>query len=156
MRVQREMVKFKKEIIQGISGTNKSRYVKYELELRGNVTIIDGDSATGKTLMCQMSKQMIAKGKKSLIVYDTTNMSAVSIDVLKTYKNKLIIFDDADVTVQGKLLEFILNDKRNYYILFRRNNYDVKLSPNYYAEIVKCKDKVRRLKYHFEKVGWFD
>ena len=148
------MMKFKRVELKGYNDEGKA--IVYDLELRGNVTIVKGDSGTGKTLMCQVVKQMISYGDKDKIVFDDKNVSSVSVAVLQTYKNKLILFDDADITLRGELLKYVLSDKNNYYILFRRDNYDVHLSPNYYAEIVLGNDRVRRLKYTWEKVGWYD
>ncbi len=147
-------MKFKRVELKGYNDEGKA--IVYDLELRGNVTIVKGDSGTGKTLMCQVVKQMISYGDKDKIVFDDKNVSSVSVAVLQTYKNKLILFDDADITLRGELLKYVLSDKNNYYILFRRDNYDVHLSPNYYAEIVLGNDRVRRLKYTWEKVGWYD
>lgn len=148
------MMKFKRVELKGYNDEGKA--IVYDLELRGNVTIVKGDSGTGKTLMCQVVKQMISYGDKDKIVFDDKNVSSVSVAVLQTYKNKLILFDDADITLRGELLKYVLSDKNNYYILFRRDNYDVHLSPNYYAELVLGNDRVRRLKYTWEKVGWYD
>lgn len=135
---------------------DRGESIRYDLELRGHTIIVVGDSATGKTLMCHVIRQMITYGDTDKIVFDCTTASAVSPKVLSAYKDKLIVFDDADFFVKGALLDYILRDKDNYYILFRRDNFDVHLSPNYYAELVKGEDKVRRLKYRWEKAGWYD
>lgn len=135
---------------------DEGKAIRYDLELRGNVTIVGGDSGTGRTLMCQVVRQMISYGDRDKLVFDATNASAVSVAVLKTYKSKLILFDDADMILKGNLLKYVLSDKNNYYILFRRDNYDVHLSPNYYAELVLDENRVGRFKYKWEKVGWYN
>lgn len=142
--------------IQLIGYNDTGADIKYDLELRGNVTIIKGYSGTGKTLLCQVVRQMIRNGDTSKAVFDSTFTPTVTISALKGCKDKIIFFDDADIVVKGDLLNYILKDKRNYYVLFRRNNFDVHLSPNYYAELVKGEDNVRRLRYYWEKVGWYD
>lgn len=131
------------------------RKIIYSLNLHGNTTIIDGDSGTGKTLMCQVAKQMIANNADYLVTYDTDNKSSLNVNILKQYKNKLIIIDNADLIVYGDILEYILNDRNNHYILFRRNNYDVRLSPNYYAKLVKNDKNIRYLEYLSTNPRWY-
>ena len=144
-----------------LRGTNNATgdTIKFKLELYGTVTIVKGNSGIGKSLMCEIARQMKkSRPKKDLKIeiFDLTNKKDFSIEILSKYKNRLIIVDDANFLVYGDILKYILMDDDNYYILFRRDNYDVKLSPNYYASLSDDKKNgIFELKYECSNKRWY-
>lgn len=138
-----------------IKGTNSSGdRIVFNLDLRGTVTIIRGYSGTGKTLLCKMARQMIEGGNEDIVVLGPSEWSTIN-SVLSEYRNKIIIIDNADICVGNKVLEHILQDENNYYILMRRNNYGIELSPNYYATLEDDGNMTVKLKYKWNKPRWY-
>ena len=138
-----------------IKGTNSSGdRIVFNLDLRGTVTIIRGYSSTGKTLLCKMARQMIEGGNEDIVVLGPSEGSTIN-SVLSEYRNKIIIIDNADICVGNKVLEHILQDENNYYILMRRNNYGIELSPNYYATLEDDGNMTVKLKYKWNEPRWY-
>lgn len=52
----------------------KNRRLHYEFEIKRNITIIQGDSATGKTTLIEMLRQVSNLGESYQIYSDTKNM----------------------------------------------------------------------------------
>jgi tRNA uridine 5-carbamoylmethylation protein Kti12 len=146
-------MKFKVLKLNGLNDMDEP--IKYEIELRGYVTIVSGNSGTGKTLLCDIVKQHISDGNTKFIVIDATSRGLFDLTFLKNKKGKIIFIDDADLMVSRKILNYILKDRNNYYVMFRRDNYDVHLSPNYYATIVWDTRNIGHFKYDCEVVGWY-
>lgn len=144
----------KKLVLSGVS--NNGNILKYDLDLRGNVTVVKGDSGTGKTLLCKVAKQNIENyGDKRLAVIDSSNKNIINMESLRNLKGKIIFIDDADLIKQKELFNFIVTDTSNYYIVFKRDSTDIKVSPNYVAIMVKDNNGVRRLQYKFSVEGWY-
>lgn len=43
----------------------QNRYLKYEFDIKRNITIIQGDSATGKTTLVDMIREQVLNGDDS-------------------------------------------------------------------------------------------
>ena len=114
---------------------------KYNLKFRGNKTIVHGDSATGKSLLCTMLKSYINDNNNaSFKPYNADNIFIVSKDnkdKLPLQKGKLIIIDRGD----------------NRYLIFLRKPMGIELSPNYFGTLCK-KDGELQLEYECYIRGW--
>ena len=84
---------------------------KYNLKFRGNKTIVHGDSATGKSLLCTMLKSYINDNNNaSFKPYNADNIFIVSKDnkdKLSLQKGKLIIIDRAELILDEQMVEII-------------------------------------------------
>ena len=121
--------------------------IKFDLKLKGNKTIICGDSATGKTLLCSVIKSyQDSFNDPVLSKYDMSNIILITKQnkhELQSYKSKLMIIDRADLLLNDADVETINNDTDvNKYIIFSRKPLGIYLSPNYYGELITKGDTI--------------
>ena len=146
--------------------TNKLLYVtpeglRIDWELRHRLTIVVGDSATGKSFVYNSLKRKraldISKREDSIFVkmrfisqYDSPNL-----DELYTLNGNLILIDNADILLQDRLdmRELVSGDSRNQYIIFARSGIGVSASPNCFAELIRH-GKNLTLEYLYNVRGW--
>ena len=131
---------------------------KFNLCLKGNKTIICGESATGKSLICNILKRyMNSSNSEVLRRYGTSNLFIADYENIKKIgeqKNKLILIDRADILLTEYDVEIINNDTDlNRYIIFARKPLGIYLSPNYYA-IMKREGDTTTIEYLFNVRGW--
>lgn len=131
---------------------------KVNLQLRGNRTIITGESATGKTLLC--TKIMNIQGDKNVYnKYNADNIVVLSDNInteaLKKLKNKLIIIDRFEQNLNSQdIIEYINNDKNNKYLIITREAPGIEITPNHVAEL-QYKNNEFTLNYRFNVKGWY-
>ena len=131
---------------------------EFEFQLRGNIVIVDGASATGKSMFTSIVSALTLNNVytddelQNVIVIDKNTKERIL-----NQKRKLIIIDRAeyvfDNTEDSNIIEFINSDISNRYLLFARGPLDIHISPNYYAEIVRENNKFI-LEYAFNIKGW--
>lgn len=130
---------------------------KFNLKFKGNKTIVSGDSATGKTLICTLLNNISKDKNKSLKPYSADNVFILSddnVEKLVNQKNKLIIVDRAEFILTDKIVDFINADRENRYLLFLRKAMGIELSPNHFAELKKNDNEIV-LEYAFDIEGWY-
>lgn len=129
----------------------------FNLKFKGLKTIVTGKSATGKSLLCSIIREI--QNDKNIVgkKYDASNLFLVTEENMYNIKNiqgKLIIIDRADIILDSEVINMINNDwGYNKYLIFSRRPLGIDLSPNYFAELEE-KDKVFSLKYMFNKKEW--
>ena len=92
----------------------------YELYFSSRITLVRGDSATGKTYLYQMLedvKQMEEYQKLKLFNYKSDDFHTS----LQSCRNKFIVIDNADTILEDEDRSFINFEKSNQYLLFLRN-----------------------------------
>ena len=136
---------------------------EFDIELRGNLIVVDGFSGQGKTYFFNSLRN--AKYSE----YDA-NVNGVDLDkivfiniltkglvnllsFIKEEQGKLIIIDNADIVLTREIAEYIGWDNRNQYIIFSRANWPFHISPNYFTKMVKFNGK-HVLKYPYNNRGW--
>lgn len=92
----------------------------YSLEFADRITLVRGDSATGKTYLYQMLEDLkLLEEYKAikLFNYKTEGFH----DNLKKCRDKFIVIDNADLLLNNEDRRFINFDCSNQYMLFARN-----------------------------------
>lgn len=92
----------------------------YRLEFNSRITLVRGDSATGKTYLYQMLEdlKMIDKFRAiKLFNYKSDDFHSE----LKECRNRFIVIDNADILLDDEDRKFINFEKSNQYMLFLRN-----------------------------------
>ena len=92
----------------------------YSLEFADRITLVRGDSATGKTYLYQMLEDLrLLEEYQSikLFNYKTEEFH----DNLKKCRDKFIVIDNADLLLDNEDRSFINFDSSNQYMLFVRN-----------------------------------
>lgn len=99
------------------------------IDLPAVITILKGDSATGKTYFVNRVKAMLNEKSlwtdvKSNIKLDTIVVCNCRVDLMQVYKSKdkFIIFDRFDIYADKALLDFI-NTGKNIILMISRRGY---------------------------------
>jgi DNA replication protein DnaC len=100
--------------------------INVDIILRENYTVIDGNSATGKTYLYSILKNYLAENSNiNMMCLDTNNVDFDEIDntinKLKKLNNAIIVIDQADdIFENSAILKYVEQDRSNYYIIMSR------------------------------------
>lgn len=139
---------------------NYRNIVSFNLDIRKPITQIYGDSATGKTLLVNFIRNEKRNSKfnaggindlSNIFVFD----DIITESDLSDIKNSLIVIDRCDLILSLNIVDFIVEDKSNNYLLFSRTSLPLGLSPNYYGEFVHDFDNNIIISYKYSEVSWF-
>ena len=129
---------------------------KFDFDLRPPVTVIWGDSSSGKSFFWQMLSlyKSLPENSESCSNIELLNYSS-KIETVLTQTGKLFIIDNADALLQDKpdIAEHISVDYGNNYVIMGRCAFNFGVSPNHYAVILE-ENKVFTLHYEFNVKGW--
>lgn len=105
----------------------QSAHLKYELDVKRNITIIKGDSATGKTTLADMIREYVLNGSDTGI--------SVSCDVscrliegntwqeqLNMITQSIVFIDEGNSFVASKDFANAVKDSTNYFVIITREN----------------------------------
>ncbi len=101
--------------------------LKYEFEIKRNVTVIQGDSATGKTTLVDLIQTYGRYGQESGIMM-TSDVPCVAFagdaglwkTVLDAYENSIIFFDEDYSFIFTKDFAEAVRNSSNYYVIISR------------------------------------
>lgn len=131
----------------------KTANLDIDLELRGPVVVVQGNTSTGKSYVFETLRRMKKTDNLYFISYDLS-AGDKNIDYLVKFITEsdglCIILDQADELLEAyeKLLIAICKDVKNQYVLIGRNP-EVMTSPDCIAEL-KIENKKATLKYLIE------
>lgn len=101
----------------------KCNEISFDLELRTNLTLIDSNSGTGKTMTFNAIKESnISLNEQHKIKYfsikdvKSNSLEQIREDIINT-KGKLIIIDDSDIILDNVTRQHIAFDIENQYII---------------------------------------
>lgn len=122
----------------------------YRLQLRGNRTLIKGNSGTGKTFLCSLIEGI----QKGLIQseYDVSNimvLNRLNISSLWKAKDKLIMIDRAEYLLSEEDVLKINSDTFNRYLIYSRVPLGIETSPNHQGDLFDD-GGVTIIKYRFD------
>lgn len=136
---------------------------EFDIELRGNLVVVKGDSGSGKTYFFnslktakQIGLDVSVHGMDLKQVHFLDSYSNDLVDLISLFQStsdKLFIIDDADNVLTDEVASYMGWDLSNQYLVFARGGWSFNISPNYYARMVK-KGHTRVLRYSFEAEGW--
>ena len=92
----------------------------YDLTFDDRITLVGGDSATGKTVLYEMLEDIrLTDDYKAikLFNYKSDNL----LESIKQCKGNFIVMDNADILVDDDVRKFINFEFSNQYMLFLRN-----------------------------------
>ena len=105
----------------------ESDALKYEFDIRRNITVIQGDSATGKTTLIELLSQFALQGKRSGIRVESdvpcfvyTGNNEYWKAVLQEVENSLVFIDEDYSFVFTVEFARYLQESSNYYIIIIR------------------------------------
>ena len=99
----------------------------YELEIKRNITIIQGDSATGKTTLVDMIRQAYNLGLSSgvEVVSDVPCRTLEGQDwklILKSLSGYILFIDEENAFIKTEEFASLIKTSDNYFVLITREN----------------------------------
>lgn len=113
----------------------------YSLKFFDRITLVRGDSATGKTYLYQMLEDLkMTEEYKAirLFNYRTDDFH----HKLKECKDNFVVIDNADLLLNDEDRKFINFDSRNQYMLFARNCDGMNVSADSFMVLNETDNKV--------------
>ena len=92
----------------------------YDLEFTERITLVRGDSATGKTFLYQLLEDLRMTKEYQAVRLFNYKTEAFH-DNLKKCKDNFVVIDNADLLLDDDDRRFINFDASNQYMLFSRN-----------------------------------
>lgn len=118
--------------------------VEFDLKFNDRLTLIDGESGVGKTMLFKAIERDTLLGKTDIICLNFDDIPSGNIKhTLESVKNKIIIIDNADVALSLNQRMQISLDIDNQYIIFTHSTYGYKPSKGSIAELVVKNGKGR-------------
>ena len=100
--------------------TFKADPFSYDLEFDDRITLVGGDSGTGKTVLYEMLEDIRLTEEYNAIKlfnYKSDNF----LEAVKRCKNSFIVIDNADYLINDDVRKFINFELSNQYMLFLQN-----------------------------------
>ena len=91
-----------------------------DFEFTSNITILTGDSGTGKTASFSIIKECMAINSDILCLNYLDYQKDIA-DIIKKANGKLIVIDNADILLGDDLRKHIALDDKNQYLIIGRN-----------------------------------
>ena len=100
--------------------TFKADPFSYDLVFDDRVTLVGGDSGTGKTVLYELLEDLRltdAYNAIKMFNYKSDNLS----ESIKQCRNNFIVIDNSDILITDEIRRFINFEFSNQYLLFLRN-----------------------------------
>ena len=111
-------MKIKPVVLDRIQTMHTSYKVDFILE--ANVTLIVGDSGTGKSTVFSFLQELAAENR-TIKCYNYLDKKTGYKSAIKRANGKLFIIDNADILLDDAMRWYIATDGKNQYILIGRN-----------------------------------
>ena len=100
--------------------TFKADPFSYDLVFDDRITLVGGDSGTGKTVLYEMLEDLRLTDEYKAIKlfnYKSDNL----LETIKQCRDRFIVIDNADILITDEVRKFINFEFSNQYMLFLRN-----------------------------------
>lgn len=100
--------------------TFKAEPFSYNLVFDDRITLVGGDSGTGKTVLYEMLEDLRLTEQYKMIKlfnYKSDNIW----ETLKQCRNNFVVLDNADILINDDIRRFVNFECSNQYMLFLRN-----------------------------------
>lgn len=103
----------------------RNRRIQFTLELERNITIIRGDSATGKSTMVGMIQDYEAQGNQSGVVVESDKPCHVLTNIdweerLRSFRDCIVFVDEGSTFLSSYDFAHAIRGTSNYYVLITR------------------------------------
>lgn len=130
--------------------TVKNNHVQYTLELERNVTVLSGDSGTGKTTLISLLSDYENLGKKSGVTVSCDKpcrvLSGIDWELrLGQMRDSIVFVDEGNEFLSSADFARTIKNSDNYYVLITRESlYQLPYSVDAVLELKKTKSKSKR------------
>ena len=91
-----------------------------DFEFTNNITILTGDSGTGKTASFSFIKECMALNP-DIVCLNYLDYQKDIANIIRTTEKKLIVIDNADILLDDDTRKYIALDDKNQYLIIGRN-----------------------------------
>lgn len=91
-----------------------------DFKFTNNITILTGDSGTGKTASFSFIKECMAINPNIICLNYLDYYKDIN-NIIKTAEGKLIVIDNADILLDDDIRKYIALDDKNQYLIIGRN-----------------------------------
>ena len=133
--------------------------ISFTIEIERNITVIRGDSATGKTTFVEMIQSFEQYGRSSGVTVQCRRPCRVLNSVDWEYRlggieNSIVFLDEGNEFVKSEAFARAVRDSTNYFVIITRENlYQLPYSVN---SILKLKTTNRRAKTYVRSYPFYD
>ena len=105
----------------------QNKRIRYDFEITRNITIIQGNSATGKTTLIDMIREYHENGMDSGIELSCTVPCAVLEGknwkiLLSSYQNSILFIDEGNRFVSSQEFAELIHESSNYFVIVTRES----------------------------------
>ena len=111
-------MKSKPVIMDHFSTVHTSFVVDFTFD--NNITVLMGDSGTGKTASYSFMKECMSMNPDILCINYLDYQKDIA-EMIRSAKGKLIVIDNADVLLDDSIRKYIALDDKNQYLIMGRN-----------------------------------
>lgn len=113
----------------------------YDLEFDDRITLVGGDSGTGKTVLYEMLEDLrLTEPYREIKLFNYKSDELA--EALKLCRNKFVVMDNADILLDDELRRFINFEVTNQYMLFSRNCDGLNVSDRSFKVLQMDDDKI--------------
>lgn len=112
------MMKSKPIVMDHFSTVHTSFIIDFKFT--NNITVLTGDSGTGKTAAFSFIKECMVLNSNVLCLNYLDYQKDIS-SIIKSMNGKLIVIDNADVLLDDNIRKYIAVDTKNQYLIIGRN-----------------------------------
>ncbi len=144
-----------------------NRYAKFEFELHRNITIVRGDSGTGKTTLYSMIADYTRLGDASGVNVSCAKKCVALVDIdwknqLQSISDSIVFIDEGSVFLASEDFAEAIKGSDNYYVIFNREGlhclpysveeiYEIKTSGKYHSLVKMFKADKKHFYYRGKK-----
>lgn len=108
-----------KPIVMDHFSTEHTSFV-LDFEFRNNITILTGDSGTGKTASFSFIKECMVLNPDIVCLNYLDYQKDIG-DIIRNAEKKLIVIDNADILLDDDTRKYVALDDKNQYLIMGRN-----------------------------------
>lgn len=105
----------------------QNKRIKFEFDLRRNLTVLRGDSATGKTTLVEMIREFVTKGRESSVEVRCDKTCYVLEEyfwesTVGNIHDGIVFIDEGNPFVLSHLFAQTIQETDNYYVIVSRES----------------------------------
>lgn len=123
-------------VMERFSTVHTSFFVDFEFT--NNITVLTGDSGTGKTASFSFIKECMALNP-DIICLNYLDYQKDIAGIIQAANRKLIVIDNADILLSDDIRKYIAVDDKNQYLIIGRNPKNLLITKENLFELVSEK-----------------
>ena len=113
----------------------------YDLKFDDRITLVGGDSGTGKTVLYGVLEDLkLTEDYNAIKLFNYKTDEFM--EQLKQCRNKFVVIDNADILIDDEIRRFINFEFSNQYMLFLRNCDGLNVSDKSFKVMALCNNRV--------------